>query len=147
MEPTEDTLALPRSLRELGNLLGLNPYEIPITCIFCKNELTELDKYDFERKNFNLHWTGFCCKAICIDCCLAAAKEDFIFHFEERADVFNLYDRGFSLLFLDSCCVLCLKQLDLSERLSHTWCQLPLYCVRGQWRGYCDFCKDGLETK
>lgn len=131
----------PSTLQDYCSNFNISFFDLRIPCIFCGFILTTQHLAGFVHKNLSLVWRGDSCFACCLNCCRLSAKFELSRHYQcsvlaEHLEVFL----GKPLSEIIIRCCLCLKHLDLPEKIDTISRSDWFHLVRCQWKGYCRDC-------
>lgn len=138
-------MALPQSLTQLAELLGLHVSDIEVNCFYCDRTLTFHEKILFVYSDLNLFWRGHVCYAGCQSCLRAVSRLEFVTFYEKLVSPREA-EAELRVPFreLDIRCVKCYRYLNYTEKHDVLTSNENVAIVRGAARALCILCKIGL---
>nr|WJJ59260.1 MAG: E6 protein [Hydrurga leptonyx papillomavirus 2] len=130
------------SVLELAQRLDIPLQDILLKCIFCD---CFLDLFSLQHQvyaNLQLVWRDHHAYGCCLQCARASGRYE-----SARYHQGTVCSSLLGVAFLGKLvrCLLCLRQLDCSEKLSVLSDRQSVHRVRGRWRALCRVCKYDWE--
>lgn len=133
---------LPRTVRDLANLLGVLPEEVRLPCRFCRRLLDEQCLLDFDHKYFQLIWKPeegvFGCCRFCSRFLANAEHAEYCRMELPGCDMLQLVRVPLNSILIR--CRGCFKILSFLEKICMIRRGIFFCHVRGWWRGLCRYC-------
>ncbi|AXQ03961.1 E6 [Canine papillomavirus 23] len=134
-------MAAPASIGDLCVFLGRPAPQIQLFCIFCGNDLNNVDKLNFDKKALRLIWRGCGVYGACNKCCEFRAYDDCLKNTQCTFEGDGVEAvTGLRLQDVVVRCRFCLGLLTTAEKVAATHRQEPFHLVRKYWRGTCSSC-------
>ncbi|AFA26581.1 E6 [Tursiops truncatus papillomavirus 6] len=131
----------PCSISDLCKLFNLDFYELSISCVFCRKQLEDIDKWCFMNRDLQVVWKKEFPFALCLKCIEVRVIVDLLRSFELSASAKYVEEEtGHALGDLKIRCYGCWKPLTESEKLFHVEERKKFEKIANQWRGICTNC-------
>ncbi|ATQ38476.1 E6 [Gammapapillomavirus 22] len=132
----------PTSLDEYCKTFEISFFELKLSCLFCKHELSLQDLAGFATKILSLVWREDKCFGCCSMCLRLSAKF-------EREKYTQCEVQGYMLENLLNVplsdvlvrCLYCFRRLDYIEKVDCCAANLPFSLIRSHWRNCCRLCR------
>ncbi|AGB34175.1 E6 [Eidolon helvum papillomavirus 1] len=132
----------PQTLKDLADSQGIDIAAVSVTCHFCNDFLRVSEKRLFDNAGLLLVYKNGVPRAACQFCIKQACRIQHKLYFEKFLSVEDIEkEQKTNFEEVHVRCGICLKQLNVQEKLYHKDTDLPLFTVRGNWyRGLCQPC-------
>nr|AYA94398.1 MAG: E6 protein [Human papillomavirus] len=131
----------PTNLEEYCKVHNCSLFSLSFPCIFCKHPVGYVGLAEFHFKNLNLVYKDNVCYASCSYCLKLTANYELENYYRcsvEAACIEHICKLPLKDILVR--CILCYKQLDLTEKFDCVVANSPFVLVRKYWRNYCRIC-------
>lgn len=131
----------PTTVDEYCRRFNTSFFDLRLHCIFCSHIVPLQEIAGFYVKRLNLIWKGECCYACCAKCLTLSAKFELENYTQCCIDAVKVEDLlNQKIKDVPMRCLVCVKLLDVVEKLDCLYKNELLFLVRGRWRGPCRDC-------
>lgn len=135
-------MARPAKVCELAHHLNIPIWEVLLPCNFCTGFLTYQELLEFDYKDFNLLWKDGFVFGCCAACAFRSAYHEFTNYHQEIVVGIEIEGRAAAnIAEIVVRCLICLKRLDLLEKLDICAQHREFHRVRNRWKGVCRHCR------